>query len=63
METATVPGAVIEALTRTGTRADAVRWGVTLPARLRTQLDDLMRDHSGGALIIGASGEIRWEAS
>ena len=63
METATVPGAVIDALTRTGTRADAVSWGVTLPARLRTQLDDLMRDHSGGALIIGASGEIRWEAS
>jgi len=63
METATVPGAVIDALARTGTRADAVSWGVTLPARLRTQLDDLMRDHSGGALIIGASGEIRWEAS
>lgn len=63
METATVPGAVIDALTRTGTRADAVSWGVTLPARLRTQLDDLMRDHSGGALVIGASGEIRWEAS
>lgn len=63
METATVPGAVIDALTRTGTRVDAVSWGVTLPARLRTQLDDLMRDHSGGTLIIGASGEIRWEAS
>ena len=63
METETVPGAVIEALTRTGTRADAVSWGVTLPARLRTQLDGLMRDHNGGALIIGASGEIRWEAS
>jgi len=63
METATVPGPVIEALTRTGTRADAVSWGVTLPAKLKTQLDDLMREHRGGALIIVASGEIRWEAS
>jgi len=63
METATVPAAVIEALTRTGIRADAVSWGVTLPGKLKTQLDDLMQAHSGGALVIGASGDIRLEAS
>ena len=63
METATVPAAVIEALTRTGVHADAVNWGVTLPGKLKTQLDDLMQAHSGGALVIGASGDIRLEAS
>ncbi|MDH3303820.1 MAG: hypothetical protein OEM50_08525 [Gammaproteobacteria bacterium] len=63
METATVPAAVSEALARTGTKADAVSWGVTLPGKLKAQLDDLMQTHSGGALIIGASGDIRLEAS
>lgn len=63
METATVPAAVTEALARTGTKADAVSWGVTLPGKLKAQLDDLMQAHSGGALIIGASGDIRLEAS
>ncbi len=63
METATVPAAVAEALARTGTKANAVSWGVTLPGKLKAQLDDLMQAHSGGALIIGASGDIRLEAS
>ena len=63
METATVPAAVIEALTRTGISADAVSWGVTLPGKLKTQLDDLMQAHSGGTLVIGTSGDIRLEAS
>jgi hypothetical protein len=63
METGTVPVTVIEALTRTGTRADAVSWGVTLPGKLKNQLDTLMNEHRGGSLIIGAGGDIRWEAS
>jgi hypothetical protein len=63
MEKDTVPAAVIEALNRTGTTADAVSWGVTLPGKLKTQLDNLMLEHRGGTLIIAASGEIRWEAS
>lgn len=63
METATVPGPVIEALNRTGIQAGAVSWGVTLPGKLKTQLDELMQNHRGGALVIGASGNIRWEAS
>jgi hypothetical protein len=63
METGTVPVAVIEALSRTGTQADAVSWGVTLPGRLKSQLDTLMNEHRGGSLIIGAGGDIRWEAS
>lgn len=62
MEKSTVPGTVIEALARTGSKADAVSWGVTLPGSLKTQLDELMRAHRGGSLVIGASGTIRWEA-
>ena len=63
METATVPAAVIEALTRSGAAADAVSWGVTLPARLKTRLDELMLEHGGGTLIIVSGGDVRWEAS
>lgn len=63
METATVPAAVIEALGRSGTTANAVSWGVTLPARLKARLDDLMHEHRGGTLVIVSSGDIRWEAS
>jgi len=63
MERTTVPGTVIEALARTGANADTVSWGVTLPGSLKTQLDELMREHQGGSLIISASGNIRWEAS
>jgi len=61
MEASTVPAAVIEALARTGAATDGVGWGVTLPGKMRSQLDSLMQDHVGGSLIIGAAGEIRWE--
>ena len=63
MERNTVPAAVIAALQRTGAMPDAVSWGVTLPGKLRNELDELMLEHRGGRLIIVASGEIRWEAS
>lgn len=63
MEAATVPRTVIEALSRTGTDADTVNWGVTLPGKLKAKLDALMQAHEGGSLIIGAGGDIRWEAS
>lgn len=63
METTTVPIAVINALSRAGTSADEVSWGVTLPGRLKTQLDELMLEHRAGSLIIVSSGDIRWEAS
>jgi hypothetical protein len=62
METSTVPSAVIDALSRTGTDASEVSWGVTLPGRMTTQLDALMQEHRGGSLIIDAGGEINWEA-
>ena len=62
MEPSTVPVPVIDALLRAGPEADSVKWGVTLPGRLKSQLDALMEQHGGGALIIGADGEIHWEA-
>jgi len=63
MEAATVPGTVIDALARTGADAEAVSWGVTLPGKLKTRLDALMEAHQGGSLIIGAAGDIHWEAT
>ena len=62
METSTVPVAVIRALARTGVTTDAVSWGVTLPGRMKSQLDTLMHEHRGGSLIISAAGDIHWEA-
>jgi hypothetical protein len=63
MEADTVPAAVIEALQRTGTAATDVSWGVTLPGKMKSQLDNLMQKHRGGSLIIAASGAILWETS
>ncbi|MDH3375002.1 MAG: hypothetical protein OER22_10270 [Gammaproteobacteria bacterium] len=63
METMTVPRPVIDALARTGVDTNAIDWGVTLPAKLRQQLDSLLRENTGGALVIGADGKLRLEAS
>ena len=63
MEAATVPAAVADALARSGAAPDSVKWGVTLPGRMTAQLDALMREHRGGDLVIGAGGNITWEAS
>ena len=63
MEPGTVPVAVVSALARTGTETNSVNWGVTLPGAMKSRLDALMAEHRGGALIIGAGGEIHWEAT
>jgi hypothetical protein len=62
MTTSTVPTAVIDALSRTGSTAGEVSWGVTLPGKMTMQLDELMQAHRGGSLIIDAGGDIHWEA-
>ena len=62
METTTVPAAVIDALVRTGAATEGISWGVTLPGRMKSQLDSLMQEHRGGSLIIEATGNIRWAA-
>ena len=63
METSTVPRPVIDALARTGVNTAGVGWGVTLPGKLREELDSLMQGSSGGALVIGQDGGLRLEAS
>lgn len=61
MERSTVPQPVIDALARAGADTGSANWGVTLPGRLRTQLDGLMQEFNGGELVIGAGGTIRRE--
>ena len=63
MEVSTVPGSVIDALSRTGTDSRSVAWGVTLPGKLSQQLSTLMQANDGGDLVIGTDGELRLEAS
>jgi len=63
MKASTVPLPVVDALARTGIDADSISWGVTLPGKLKSQLDGLMREHRGGSLVIGTNGNIRLEAS
>jgi len=50
-------------LAKSGVSTAGIDWGVTLPGKLRQQLDALMRNNSGGALVIGLDGELRLEAS
>ena len=63
METDTVPAAVVAALSRTAAAAQPVSWGVTLPGSMTAELDTLMQEHDGGALVIGAGGQVHWEAT
>jgi hypothetical protein len=63
MEANTVPAAVVDALSKSGLAPESVAWGVTLPGRMRGELDTLMQEHAGGLLIIGAGGTVHWEAS
>lgn len=62
MEVSTVPVAVVDALARSGVATDTLDWGVTLPGKLKGQLDGLMREHRGGSLVISSNGNIRLEA-
>lgn len=61
MDASTVPRAVLDALARTGTNAGAANWGVTLPGKLSAQLESLMQQHTGGALVIQADGQLQLE--
>ena len=61
MDASTVPRAVLNALARTGANAGAANWGVTLPGNLSVQLASLMQQHTGGALVIQADGQLQLE--
>jgi len=61
MDVSTVPRPVIDALARSDTDLSGVSWGVTLPGKLKSQLDGLMQKQDGGSLLIGINGQIRLE--
>ncbi len=62
MDASTVPHPVIEAFKRSnGPRVVGLQWGVTIPSRTARQLDQYLREASGGALIIDADGDLRLE--
>ena len=63
MDIRTVPDAVIRALRRAGSVPPAaVSWGVVLPAAMSSQLDRILRENSGGNLVIYADGSLRLES-
>ncbi|MCH8335726.1 MAG: hypothetical protein IIC61_07525 [Proteobacteria bacterium] len=62
MDASTVPDPVIEAFKRSnGSRVAGLQWGVTIPSRTARQLEQYLREASGGALIIDADGDLRLE--
>lgn len=63
MDAATVPRAVVESLARSGADTAQTGWGVTLPGKLKRELDAILREHRGGELIIGADGTLRMSGS
>jgi hypothetical protein len=62
MDSSTVPAPVLDAITRTGVDAASIGWGVTLPGKLKGQLEGLTHEHRGGSLVIETNGNIRLEA-
>lgn len=62
MDEATVPADVVAALRRSGTPG-SVTWGVTLPARLSSELQRYLDRETGGDLVIGGDGTLRLERS
>ena len=62
MDVATVPKPVVDALQRSnGLRAQGLQWGVTIPSGTARQLDQYLREATGGELIIDADGDLRLE--
>jgi hypothetical protein len=62
MDAGTVPVEVKRALLRSGADLSSdPQWGVTLPARTESELQQFLANASGGSLIIGANGDLRLE--
>lgn len=57
LELETVPGSLREQLAHLASLAES-RWLVSLPADTRRQLDAMMAQHRGGALVIDAFGQV-----
>ena len=62
MAESTVPEDVLSALQRSGSADTAdVKWGVTLPNNMRSDLDRFVSEFTGGSLIITGDGKLRLE--
>jgi len=62
MAESTVPEDVLSALQRSGSADTAdVKWGVTLPNNMRSDLDKFVSEFTGGSLIISGDGNLRLE--
>ncbi len=60
MTPATVPANLLRALRRRASLPpDHVTWGVVLPAMIRSDIERLMHDSSGGHLLIQSDGRVR----
>ena len=62
MDETTVPDDVLSALRRAGSvKSSDVKWGVTLPTKMRQQLNGFLSEFEGGSLVIGVDGSLRRE--
>ncbi len=62
MDETTVPDDVLSALRRAGSvKSSDVKWGVTLPTKMRQQLNGFLSEYEGGSLVIGVDGSLRRE--
>jgi len=62
MDEGTVPEEVLGALRRAGSVKTAdVKWGVTLPRNMQSELDSYLSEYKGGSLIISGDGNLRLE--
>ena len=62
MDETTVPDEVLNALRRASSvKSSDVKWGVTLPTKMRQQLNGFLSEFEGGSLVIGADGSLRRE--
>jgi len=62
MDPSTVPPDVATALQRTHDNpVTTIKWGVTMPANMQQQLDNLLQTGDSGAIYIAADGRLRLE--
>ncbi len=63
MDGVTVPDNVVAAAKRSGLAgvSSQITWGVTLPTKMRKQLDKYLSEYDSGSLIISADGSLQLE--
>ncbi len=65
MTAGTVPGLLTRQVLRDHAIFDPARvtWAVVLPGSIRTQINNMLRRHDSGTLVIGAQGQVQHEGS